>query len=138
MSSLARGFVFVRCCAGGRRCGVRPGACSEGSFAGVMIRSDCVSKCGYFFGQRRSICASAWSFWRISAEGPCIFPPGLIDVVNQKQFRCSAPNALDVELFCSGFRQSLLAAAHRHRRHPTVPICVTERVPFRWWYAAHR
>ena len=49
MSSLARGFVFVRCCAGGRRCGVRPGACSEGSFAGVMIRSDCVSKCGYFF-----------------------------------------------------------------------------------------
>lgn len=48
MSSLARGFVFVRCCAGGRRCGVRPGACSEGSFAGVMIRSDCVSKCGYF------------------------------------------------------------------------------------------
>lgn len=34
MSSLARGFVFVRCCAGGRRCGVRPGACSEGSFAG--------------------------------------------------------------------------------------------------------
>ena len=33
MSSLARGFVFVRCCAGGRRCGVRPGACSEGSFA---------------------------------------------------------------------------------------------------------
>lgn len=48
MSSLARGFVFVRCCAGGRRCGVRPGACSEGSFAGGMIRSDCVSKCGYF------------------------------------------------------------------------------------------
>lgn len=48
MSSLARGFVFVRCCAGGRRRGVRPGACSEGSFAGVMIRSDCVSKCGYF------------------------------------------------------------------------------------------
>lgn len=48
MSSLVRGFVFVRCCAGGRRCGVRPGACSEGSFAGVMIRSDCVSKCGYF------------------------------------------------------------------------------------------
>lgn len=34
MSSLARGFVFVRCCAGGRRCGVRPDACSEGSFAG--------------------------------------------------------------------------------------------------------
>lgn len=34
MSSLARGFVFVRCCAGGRRCGVRPGACSEGSFGG--------------------------------------------------------------------------------------------------------
>ena len=27
---------------------MRPGACSEGSFAGVMIRSDCVSKCGYF------------------------------------------------------------------------------------------
>lgn len=91
-----------------------------------------------FFGHRRSVCASAWSFWRISAEGPCIFPSGLIDVVNQKQFRCSAPNALDVELFCSGFRQSLLAAAHRHRRHPTAPICVTERVPFRWWYAVHR
>lgn len=49
MLLLARGFVFVRCCAGGRRCGVRPGACSEGSFAGgVMIRGDCVSKCGYF------------------------------------------------------------------------------------------
>lgn len=48
MSSLVRGFVFVRCCAGGRRRDVRPGACSEGSFAGVMIRSDCVSKCGYF------------------------------------------------------------------------------------------
>lgn len=29
-------------------------------------------------------------------------------------------------------------AAHRHRRHPTVPVCVTERVPFRWWYAVHR
>ena len=28
---------------------MRPGACSEGSFAGgVMIRGDCVSKCGYF------------------------------------------------------------------------------------------
>ena len=50
MSSLARGFVFVRCCAGGRRRCMRPGACSEGSFAGggVMIRGDCVSKCGYF------------------------------------------------------------------------------------------
>ena len=30
-------------------------------------------------------------------------------------------------------------AAHRHhRRHPTAPVCVTERVPFRWWYAVHR
>ena len=56
MSSLARDFVFVRCCAGGRRCGVRPGACSEGSFAGVMIRSDCVSKCG-FWSETFDLCA---------------------------------------------------------------------------------
>ena len=63
MSSLARGFVFVRCCAGGRRCGVRPGACSEGSFAGGGDDSRRVRKqVRLFFGQRRSICALAWSF----------------------------------------------------------------------------
>lgn len=117
---------------------MRPGACSEGSFAGVMIRSDCVSKCGYFLVRDVRFVRRHGPSEESAQRDHAYSPSGLIDVVNQKQFRCSAPNALDVELFCSGFRQSLLAAAHRHRRHPTAPVCVTERVPFRWWYAVHR
>lgn len=44
-------------------------------------------------------------------------------------------------LLLAGRRQvqwSCQLAAHRHRRHPTAPVCVTEHVPFRWWYAVHR
>lgn len=32
----------------------------------------------------------------------------------------------------------LLAGCCGAVKHPTAPVCVTERVPFRWWYAVHR
>lgn len=60
MSSLARGFVFVRCCAGGLGA-----VCALAHAARTRLRGDDSQRLRkqvrLFFGQRRSICAPAWS-----------------------------------------------------------------------------
>lgn len=35
-------------------------------------------------------------------------------------------------------RRSCRLAARRRREASRLAVCVTERVPFRWWYAVHR